>query len=29
MREPPEEISVCVVVNMRRSEIGWLRIAAC
>jgi hypothetical protein len=26
MREPPEEIAIRMVINMRGSEIGWRRI---
>ena len=26
MREPPEEIAIRVVINMRGSKIGWPRI---
>ena len=26
MREPPEEIAICMVINMRGSKIGWPRI---
>ena len=29
MREPPEEIAIRMVINMRGSEIGWGRIEPC
>ena len=29
MREPPEEIAIRMVINMRGSEIGWRRIEPC
>ena len=29
MREPPEEVAIRMVINMRGSEIGWSRIEPC
>ena len=29
MREPPEEVAIRMVINMRGSEIGWGRIEPC
>ena len=29
MREPPEEIAIRMVINMRGSEVGWCRIEPC
>ena len=29
MREPPEEVAIRMVINMRGSEVGWHRIEPC